>query len=735
MKKTEDNHDDLLTVNKFFVILFKVNETMQSNIYLTAIRHGFSYTMPFLLLSAFTYVFDGIVADLISNFVPNFNKSAIVILTENLRNAVMKTIPIIIIFGITFSLINSQKTFLTSYLSYMSLIGIILIFTCYFYVFLNTKDDNHTFIFMDINNPFFIFSLTFLIIIPFILLSKYIYKLSHARQRSYDHVYETNYLNVLELTIPFVVVLFSFFIIIAVLESSLLKFDLSAMTLNTVNLIKDSSAYFIFIFIDFLRNSLFFFGIHRLELYDYLFNQATFIHQTKVDMSNLNIVEAYYRNNFLYLGGAGATLGLIMASLVLGKKNHYSYMIKISLVPSLFNINEILIFGLPIIFNFVFLIPFLITPTIIALVDLLIFSFYPIKTQVADLDWAIPIFISGFIATGNFKGAILQLINLIIATAIYYPFVKASFHQEKYIYLKEKNNILEESLTRLQTENYYYTFRDDMTGSLARYFSLKIKKSLAKDEIGLKYDPVFDMQEKNIFALKVYLKWHHKIHIPSRILTTIAQEVGYIKNILLWEIENVVRQMQVWHNTGHEIPVILRIEAIDIANYDIATILIDTLKSKYIDPKYLYLEIKESMELSTSPSFKTAIDELKDFGVKCIIEEFSFSHSVADYMNNLDIYGLEVYYPLVKHISQDNQSRIIFDNIIKFCNKLNMILICDNVKDKDYYLVLKSMKQRYMQGSYFYSKEFLTDNNGILPWNDKTKVFLLENYMHLRHNT
>ena len=65
---------------------------------------------------------------------------------------------------------------------------------------------------------------------------------------------------------------------------------------------------------------------------------------------------------FVYLGGSGSSLCLVAALLLRGSKNGTYKLAKFSLLPALFNINELIIFGLPVVFNLFFLIPFIVTP-------------------------------------------------------------------------------------------------------------------------------------------------------------------------------------------------------------------------------------------------------------------------------------------------------------------------------------------------------------------------------------
>ncbi|OEG09567.1 hypothetical protein BCR21_14565 [Enterococcus ureasiticus] len=138
------------------------------------------------------------------------------------------------------------------------------------------------------------------------------------------------------------------------------------------------------------------------------------------------------------IGGGGATLGLNLLMVFKSKSNQYKTLGKLSLPSGIFGINEPLIYGLPIVFNAMYAIPYILAPIIN-----LIIGYFVIKSGIAPspsgasiLGMPIPIFFVGLIE-GSWKLGILQLFFLFIDTIIYYPFFKAA---DDSLYLKENNS-------------------------------------------------------------------------------------------------------------------------------------------------------------------------------------------------------------------------------------------------------------------------------------------------------
>lgn len=134
---------------------------------------------------------------------------------------------------------------------------------------------------------------------------------------------------------------------------------------------------------------------------------------------------------FVHLGGAGATLGLIIAIFLIGRKvKTMKTVTELSAPAAIFNINEPMIFGFPIVLNPILFIPFVFGPVILCVIAYLatISGLVPAATFV--LPWNIPPIIGGVLATKSIAGGILALVNLILSVIIYLPFVKIITIQE-----------------------------------------------------------------------------------------------------------------------------------------------------------------------------------------------------------------------------------------------------------------------------------------------------------------
>ena len=128
---------------------------------------------------------------------------------------------------------------------------------------------------------------------------------------------------------------------------------------------------------------------------------------------------------FVFLGGGGATLPLVLM-MIRSKEKGFSTLGKLCLPASLFEINEPVVFGVPLVMNPYMMIPYTLSTLTLSAGTYLLMLFNIIGRPVANIPWTIPPLFSHYLVTGgNIPAVIWGIAELFIAGAIYYPFFKA----------------------------------------------------------------------------------------------------------------------------------------------------------------------------------------------------------------------------------------------------------------------------------------------------------------------
>jgi PTS system cellobiose-specific IIC component len=181
----------------------------------------------------------------------------------------------------------------------------------------------------------------------------------------------------------------------------------------------------------FITPFLWFFGLHGANMIDPLMQTINLpaidanIEAVKLGKAIPYIVNKPFFDSFVNLGGTGATLGLLIAIFIVGRQNKpYKIITNLSTAPGIFNINEPVMFGLPIVLNPIMFIPFILTPMVLVTVAYIATATGLVPGATFMPPWVTPPIIGGFLATKSIAGGILAAINLAISVLIYMPFVK-----------------------------------------------------------------------------------------------------------------------------------------------------------------------------------------------------------------------------------------------------------------------------------------------------------------------
>jgi lactose/cellobiose-specific phosphotransferase system IIC component len=189
---------------------------------------------------------------------------------------------------------------------------------------------------------------------------------------------------------------------------------------------------------NFVRHLLWFFGVHGSNALEPIVNQI-YVPAARANEIALAVGQAppfIFTKNFfdtyISMGGAGNTLSLMAALFFTKKGNGSKRIAQLSLIPAVFNINETLLFGLPLVLNPVFFIPFVLTPLVLTVTSWAAAVLGLLPISAVEASWTTPALISGWIDSGGVPGSVLQLFNLIIAFFIYLPFVRVADRVRRY---------------------------------------------------------------------------------------------------------------------------------------------------------------------------------------------------------------------------------------------------------------------------------------------------------------
>ncbi|CAJ1178458.1 PTS cellobiose transporter subunit IIC [Companilactobacillus paralimentarius] len=179
-----------------------------------------------------------------------------------------------------------------------------------------------------------------------------------------------------------------------------------------------------FLIIIFLIHFLWWFGIHGATIMSSFYTPIILANMIANTKGASNFFAGDPLNAFVIIGGSGATLGVAIWLAFFSRSAQLKEIGKVELVPAIFNINEPLLFGLPIVYNVDLFIPFLGAPIVSGLVSYFAITSKLVPKIITQQPWPTPVGLSGFIGTASWKGAVLSIVCALVSFVVWFPFIK-----------------------------------------------------------------------------------------------------------------------------------------------------------------------------------------------------------------------------------------------------------------------------------------------------------------------
>jgi len=459
-----------------------------------------------------------------------------------------------------------------------------------------------------------------------------------------------------------------------------------------------------------------FFGIHGNNVLEpvtqTLFVPALEVNRRLADqgLPPVEIFTKQFFDVFVFLGGSGATLCLIVALLLGIRRSNTKQIAVISTLPGIFNVNEIMVFGIPVILNFYLFIPFVILPVILTAVTYTAMSLGLVSLTVSPVEWTTPLIIGGYAATGSLSGAILQLFNLAVGITIYWPFVRmyekrlAEGQQVILQNLVEKVKHLDENRATILLD------RMDDTGNLARLLAGDLPRDLHNGRIKLMYQPQVDPSNK-MTGMEALLRWNHKEFGPIAppVAVAIAEETPLIHELGIWIIKTACGKMKQWREEGiDDISLSINLSPYQLDDPHLPLKVAAVLDETGLAPSCIEIEITEQVSLGGLERI-ARLNELKNMGLRVAMDDFGMGHSSLMYLKELNLDTIKLDGELIHEVLTNPRCTEIISSIVQLAAAMDILIIAEFVNNHEQQKALERLGCRHYQG-YLYSPPLEPDD-------------------------
>lgn len=388
---------------------------------------------------------------------------------------------------------------------------------------------------------------------------------------------------------------------------------------------------------------------------------------------------------FARMGGSGSTLCLILAVLLRSRDNGIRKLCLFALLPALCNVNEPLLFGIPLVLNPVYLIPFVLTPLLQTLVAYGATALDLLPRTIAAPGWTSPVLLSGYAATGSLAGPAMQLVNLLLGAALYLPFVTLSDQ----LRLQQGKRVLDALLRAVASGSpgpygRQCLDRAGEEGRIAKILANDLERALDRDDqLFLVYQPQINAVRDVVHGVEALLRWNHPVFgfIPPPIIIALAEDTAQINRLGRFILTEACAQRAAWKGlVGEELVMSVNVTPRQILDphFDRQAALI--LAEAGLPSHLLEVEITESTILEPDAATLAILRRLRQIGVRVAIDDFGMGHTSLRYLREFPVDTVKLDRSLTQ-ASQRGVNDHIVHSIVALSRTLGFMTVVEGVEE------------------------------------------------------
>ncbi len=237
----------------------------------------------------------------------------------------------------------------------------------------------------------------------------------------------------------------------------------------------------------------------------------------------------------------------------------------------------------------------------------------------------------------------------------------------------------------------------------------ELRKALERNEFELHYQPQLDLTSKKLMVMEALIRWNHPEHgqvAPAQFIP-VAEESRLIIPIGRWALREACRQNVEWQKKGlPPVRVAVNVSAVQFTETNFVESIRETLEETGLDPKWLEVEITETVVMKDLKKARRDLQRIKKMGVTTTLDDFGSGHSSITYLDQMPLDGIKIDKHFIGSINIVNAlEKCKSHNFVKaFANlaqDLQINLVAEGIETEHQREILKTLGYRIGQGFLF----------------------------------
>ncbi len=234
----------------------------------------------------------------------------------------------------------------------------------------------------------------------------------------------------------------------------------------------------------------------------------------------------------------------------------------------------------------------------------------------------------------------------------------------------------------------------------------EFKEALSTDEISLHYQPMINLQTKDVVGFEALMRWHHPTRgfISPGIFIPIAEESGAILAASQWALRESCRALKrIEGQTGydHHLFMSVNFSSRDFASDNFVESVYNTISESDIQPEQIHIEITERLLMDQPDNAKDTLKMCQKAGMSIAIDDFGTGYSSLSYLHYFPIDTLKIDQQFVRDMSKNDNSMALIKSIIAMGKNMGMKIVAEGIEHKEEATILTELGCDIAQGYYF----------------------------------
>lgn len=246
----------------------------------------------------------------------------------------------------------------------------------------------------------------------------------------------------------------------------------------------------------------------------------------------------------------------------------------------------------------------------------------------------------------------------------------------------------------------YRFFRDEMSlrSQTRRLLELELRRALVAGELCLHYQPMFNMENREIVGFEALLRWNHPTRgiVPPNDFIWLAEEVGLIVPMGQWVVEQACRDAAAWPN---DICIAVNVSPVQFRERNFADQVVAALAASGLEPHRLEIEITERVLIANTSMTLAILQRLHEIGVRIAMDDFGTGYSSLGYLRQFHFDRIKIDRSFVADLGEgDQESLAIVRAVAGLSSSLDIATTAEGVENEQQFERLRQEGCDTVQG-------------------------------------